>query len=918
MTTADRDVAFALEFSESAPPLVHSVAAIRWSTDVLRIMKQIRDEATSRAKEKDDEAYVHLPYASLRAQLQLEIEDWTFLKEDIGLRSFPELTKEPEPWGLLPYSKARDSVECVRDAFARWSEGALSHFCQGRDAYILGISALRKLNEINQVVRFMQSQVRVFPWNIAGKAGMLSPFDVSAGLLASQLAGKELFPELGPVVRVVGSPNRNKAELMTRPHYAAGGYFSLVCEISLETLPGATKPIVYLKFKRRRWADSLNSRYPASPTIGGYVFPHHARPISAYRFSVMRRKGAWVTDHGYPVYEHALDLVKGYQDEDVLQYPCDERASVVVMVKAEVAEASRSNLQAGVPLVDQADAFAAIAHTLEGLGLRPFLGFQSSKPIRHKAPPLGVMKAEVAVARLLALHGIDDADTESAIENATSAPSSRWFKLQPPIPDPSHDRVVAAMQMLVKDTAYVADVGRQRIYFLSHSADDIEWVKLTAKAILGNNTEVISAPLPMNTYGPRSLLPVDTGSKKQRFDARVREWQRYADQVGVPDRSMFLIQAPLFYETPEGQKKPDDKINKLAARKALGSRGCTVQYLLPSEPGRMDRFLPRLQASILDLAFGHAGFVWGLKQARDACFGSEADAPQWACAVSSLQVSTEWDRQQSVFVATRLECATGEAWVRFAYADAEHVMSPWMRFDQGATYLASRRVEFPRMNADQRILLANFFASTFDDITSLDANAVVFIDSTRTARLASWLGDVGVRTSQRQIAPGIVLSQRWPMLRVLRVREQAPSIGQEKIHGHSTEHGMLVRSWTSTQRLFEVDGTSAPTFWSLAKPSTHHKRGASCYRSIVLPALSKPDEATEPFAMFPAQPDKQHLTSRAVEFVILQKQPHDSNLQLASFAQHLRAGMLTARNEPWVTTPTPLRIIEKLSEYMRA
>ncbi|WP_439668992.1 hypothetical protein [Cupriavidus necator] len=55
-----------------------------------------------------------------------------------------------------------------------------------------------------------------------------------------------------------------------------------------------------------------------------------------------------------------------------------------------------------------------------------------------------------------------------------------------------------------------------------------------------------------------------------------------------------------------------------------------------------------------------------------------------------------------------------------------------------------------------------------------------------------------------------------------------------------------------------------------------------------------------------------------MEFVILQKQPQDSNLQLASFAQHLRAGMLTARNEPWVTTPTPLRIIEKLSEYMRA
>lgn len=918
MTTAVRDVAFALEFAEDAPPLVHNVLAIRWTTDVLRILKQIRDEATNRARDKDEEAFVHLPFASLRAQLQLEIEDWTALKDDIGLRSFPDLSKEPGPWGFLPCQKAQDYSECVRDAFARWSEGALSHFSQGRDAYTLGIAALRKLNECNQVIRFAQSQVQVFPWDTAGKSGTFSPFNITAGWLASQLAGKELFPELGPVVRVIGSPDGNKAEVMTRPHHATGGYFSLVCEISLETLPGAIKPIVYLKFKRRRWADSLNNRYPASPTIGGYVFPHHARPNSAYRFSVMRRKDAWVTDLGYPVYEHALDLVMGYQDEDVLRYPCDERASVVVMVKAEVAEASRSNLQAGVPLVDQADAFASAANALEGFGLRPFSGFSTRKPIRHKTPPLSVLKAEVVVARLLARHGIDDADTESAIENATLAPSNRWFKVQPPTPDAAHDRVVKAIQTLVKDTAYEADAARQKIYFLSYTADDIEWVKTTASAILGDNTLVISAPLPLNTHGPRILLPVDTGSRKQRFDARVREWQRFVDQIGVPERAMILIQAPLFYETGDGQRKPDDKVNKLAARKALSSRGCTVQYLLPSEPGRMDRFLPRLQASVLDLAFGHAGFVWGLRQAREACFGSQPEAPRWACAVSSLQVHTEWDRQQSVFVATRLECATGESWVRFAHAEAEHVMSPWMRFDQGAKYLASRRVELPRTNADQRMLLANFFADTFDDITSLDPSAVVFIDSTRTARLASWLGDVGVRTPQRQIAAGVVLSQRWPMLRVLRVREQAPAIGQEKFHGHSTEHGVLIRSWTSTQRLFEVEGTSAPTFWSLAKPSTHHKRGASCYRSILLPASSKASEASEAFAMFPAQPDKQHLTSRAVEFVILQKQPQDSNLQLASFAQHLRAGMLTARNEPWVTTPTPLRIIEKLSEYMRA
>jgi hypothetical protein len=59
------------------------------------------------------------------------------------------------------------------------------------------------------------------------------------------------------------------------------------------------------------------------------------------------------------------------------------------------------------------------------------------------------------------------------------------------------------------------------------------------------------------------------------------------------------------------------------------------------------------------------------------------------------------------------------------------------------------------------------------------------------------------------------------------------------------------------------------------------------------------------------------MNARAVEIVVLQKQLADDDVQLASFAQHLRAGLLTARNERWVTTPTPLRIVEKLAEYMR-
>lgn len=913
-----RDAAFALEFEEGAPPLVKDVVAISWTPAVLRVLKQIRDEATSRAKERDEESFGHLPYAGLRAELQLEIDGWASMNDDIGLRSLYESPKGPPAWGLLNSGNAHEQMQKVRDAFARWTEGALAHFSQGRGAHTIGIAALRQLSQDNGVASFSPSQVQVFPWG-AAKQGPLTPFDVTAGVLASNLAGKEIFPGLGPVVRIVGGPDRNSAEVMTRPHHAAGGYFSLVCEISLQTLPGATKPLVYLRFKRRRWADSLNGKYPSSNTIGGFVFPHVARPNQAFRFSVMRRNDKWTTDLSYAQFEYAFDLAHDCQDEKVLGYPSDDRASVVVMVKAEVAEASRSDLQAGVPLVDQADGFAAAAALLRTFGLRPFTDFSVASPVPMKTPPLSLLKAEVAVARLLERHSVedDDANAEEIVESATAAPTSRWFKSGVPAPDREHHRVVGAIQTLVRDTAFASDTTRQTIYLLSHSAEDVEWIRTSISSILGNAIKVISAALPANTHGPRNLLPEEGGKKRQRFDARTREWIRFAEAVGIPERAMVLVQAPLFYDVGDGKKKPDDTVNKLAARKALSSIGCTVQYLLPSEPGRLDKFLPRLQAAVLDLVFGHAGSVWGLKRACEACFGSQSLAPRWVGAVSSLSVQNEWTGMQSVFVATRLECATGQAWVRFGHQGAEGIVTPWMRFDEGAKYLASRRLELPSAHIEQRKLFADFCARTMDEIAAVDANAVVFIDSVRAARWASWLTDPGVRQAKREITPGVFTGDRWPNLRLLRVRGQAPALGQEKQFGVMSDSGLPLRTWTSTQRLFQLGGTSAPTFWSLARPSTHHKRGASCYREMMLPNSGKSADNPAPFAPFPAQPDKQHLNSRAVEIVILQKQQSDDDIQLASFAQHLRAGMLTARNEVWVTTPSPLRVIEKLAEYMR-
>lgn len=921
-----REAAFALEFDQDTQPWARDVVAVAWTADVLQVLAQMRQAVSQRKSATENgaqtDAFVNLPYASLRAALHLDISRWTTIKDDLSLRTlFIPAGRAPEPWGYVEASDASGVSDRIKGAFARWTEGALAQYCKAHHAPALGVSVLRDLNLANKVVQVCPSSVQIFPWGNPIQAGAPTPFDVTAGALAARLAGHELFPELGPVVRVVGGAERNHAELMTRPHQAANGWFSLVCALTVETLPGAEKPLIYCHFKRRRWARAFQQGYSPSSSIGAFVFPHASRPHHAYRFDALRRNGQWITDQGYPHYVHTFELAQGYDNERVMLYPSDERASVVVMAKAEVAIDTGSKLLAGVPVVDQAHAFQNITNLLSELGLRPFSAFRVAKTPSVKAPPLAMLKAEATLAKLLERQGEpanDASSVEDLIQAATHLPASHWFKKGVPPPDPNYQRTISAIRTLTGDTASAADPERRTIYVVSQSPDDLAWVKATAEALLGTAFRVVSAPLPRDTHGPRQSLPQADQTARVRFDARSRAWDAFATANRLPQRAMVLVIAPKFYAIPGSKSQPDDWVNKPAARKALAAYGCTVQYLLPSNPGNLDTFLPRLQAALLDLVFGHAGSVWGLKQACERCFRQTAPAPRWVGAVGSLLVHTEWNTTQSVFVATKLDCATGQAWVRFAHFSPEDVETPWMRFDEGAKYLAQRKVELPRAQVPKRALLARFFTSSFDQIATCDPHAVIFIDSTRSARLATWLSDRGTRETPLAVASTVAAHQRWPGLRLIRIREQAPAIGQEKLHDVLAPDGDVLRTWTSTRRLFAVDGTAAPTFWSMDNPPSQEKRGISCYREILLRNSKKTDAQPGDCMLFPARPDVQHLNTQPLEIVILNKRQDDDDAALATFAQHLRAGMLTARNERWVTTPTPLRIIEKLGEYLRA
>lgn len=950
MKSVIRDVPFALTFDPAAPALQRDVVSVAWTPELLGILRQINESASERAKQRakrrpveededeegealPEQAFVNLPYADLRARMQLRIRDWIWMNDNLGVRNIPKDLKEASPWAYLESGDAQSHAAAIRDVFAEWLEGPLAHFSESRSAHVMGIAALRMLNLENRVVQITSARVQLFPWGAPTKRGTPGVFELTAGVLAKHLAGREIFPGLGPVVRVLGGAMTNQAEIMTRPHEAAGGRFSLVCELSLQTLPGADRPLVHLKFSRRRWATSFEEKYLASRTIGGFVLPHAARPMDAFRFTVSFKKElkAWTTDLGYEQLEHHLGLLPDYRDAMVGQYPATDEASVLLMYKAKVTVAKKSRLEAGVPLADQAAGFQGVTDSLGELGFRAFEDIAEVDVSSTAAPTLAVLKAELMLAKLMDREGQTTGETMSiddAVLSATDSPASYWFPTGTPkvrAGDQRDDKldpkaVSAAIRTLIGDTGFAADDERRTLYVLTQSAADLRWIKDTVDIMFAGAIKVVSAPLPAGTHGAQPMLPLANERKKRpRFDARTQAWSRFAATSGIPPRSMVLIEAAMFY-TVDGATRKDDTVNKLAARKALAAElGCTVQYLLPFDGGKLEEFLLRVQAAVLDLVFGHAGTVWGLKQACTVCFPATTAAPKWVGAITSIVVFDEWKQIQRVMVSTRLECASGTAWVRFAHQDAEPVVTGWMRFDEGARYLASRRLAAPKSVDDQRALMADLTIATLDDLAALDANAAIFIDATRSARWARWLTDVALRSSANEVAKGIHLSDRWPGLRVFRIRALAPTVGQEKKRWLGDADDLQqVTTWTITPHLLRVGGTPVPTFWSIAKPTGHFKRGASCYRDLPLPNTKKTPDRPGLIAMAPARPDEQHATPQAVEVVILQAQSGDDVAQLATFAHRLRGGMLTTRNDRWVSSPTPLRIIDKLGQYMLA
>jgi len=923
MAISFEHIPMALQFDGGAPPMSTDLVSIAWTDDAAQAFNWIIAQATKTAKDLKENDVLNLPFVTLWTRLQLTQPAWISLSRDLGMKRLA-FTPKGLVFGYV-HAHSLDK-QSMSDAIARWIDGPLSRFIEKFGVSIVGLERMRELVQGNRLLKLRTATVQLFPWGAVTFGGP-SAYEVTAGEIACLLAGHEIFPGLGPVLRIVDAPDVNSAELMTRPMSVAGGQFSLVCKITLATLPGSHQPLVFLRFTRRRWATKLVDKPFRGKRVGGYAFSGRMHPSLAFRFDMDFKKAGWTTDPAYDELELALGLATGYKDARVVEYPALDNTGALVMHMAGLAESKQSAIKAGVPVADQLAAFERIVQQLRSRGFAPFANFTEIVRKAPSVPRISVIRSPLVLSQLLS-KTIGEADddeevgdgegehapqslqrVEQSVVELTKRSLSEWFGKKTPILDRRYGNLAGLVSDMVRRSGIAEDEERRTLYVLVGSTAEIPWIQTVVRMMLDDAVDVRVAELPLGVHGHRSRLPNDDPSPKVRMEARKQAWIDFAKTNRFAAHPMFLVQADDWYEV-NGRRLPDDTVNKAAARRALASElGATVQYLLPARAQKLDNYLMRLQAAILDLLYGHAGCMLGLADATAAAFPQEDVRPRQTVAIGSVSV-TMGAKTGTVVAAIRVDSDSGRPQIRLAHQEAEPIFTSWMRFEDALAYVARRSILRIPDYKQAPEFFQRFLAEVLDEASARDPHSAIFIESTRSAklwkRLADKTGTFGAQVLDAELEP----RPQWRQMRIIRVRDQAPTMVSLRKHSLSLDSGDALRVATSVQRLFSVAGATAPTYWSYAPLMGQPKRGVSCYRPMPLPDARK---GAKTFA-----PDYgQHQTPRGTEFVVLQAQPGDNIDSLARYCELLRVGVPQARGDIWVKVPSPLYAIEKLEEYMR-
>lgn len=920
------------------------VTQVRFQGPLAQALTDLQ-QATKKSQEK------HLPIVRLRAALMSNLEGVLRLDRDLGLREAGKPAFEIRHEGAQEGDVDDEQDTIVRNVvlgvLKRWNLDVLLAWAERND---VGDIASRVGVAINteglSIVHVSLPLAEMTPDGAVRK----TQFDLVARQIAERLIGEELFDGLGPC-DIVADPSSKSGvvELMTAPTKLAGSdlVFSMVAHLSVFTLPYKTEIYLRASAIKRVWASRVPGRKTnAPPTVKCYIVAPN-KPILLARARCPAKEWEF--------------------DDDYLQYLVESKGKLPATLAEAVAHTmpDDSGWWFGLPKLTTLFDKVGGRTVFEGDEVDLHEKVMALLPdvvraeIAHREVKLGRQAPSSGVAMLkLGDLGLAPESMSTGLAGAALLDSDEGESA-------TVDDVADSLTLDQKRALRIERHRKANIFALGqvHSnqtpvlwvfgASERERVLIGAcmNELFGDSVKPMFEVLPEGVHGLRDSLDVPKGKGAERFDARLKHWDRTAKQIRRNNGPRHvLICAP-----KEINGRSEDPVNYYAGLHAMCSMAdANVHHILPieidwkSQKPDEQNFVHRLQSALLDVFMAHSGVVLGTQ----AFAASRLPAPL-PHAIYGIQVvrsrAKNFTSESSVsfLLFTRLVIATGTTEVQFAYRTANKtVRKAWVPLNEGLRWLGSQR----QITSDEVWVKENFAGqvkSVLGELAQSDPRAVVLIDWSTVGGLWSGINDSNLvaGNAPRVMLDGVNLASACPKMTFVRLRSNRDAT--MSLRKRST---MLYEAWknepalaptgdvveetytTTLKSIVEINASEAEGSAAKAGVGPHHYlmvmgyrktvqilRGMSCYRTRrrmkPLDTDGTDDKEGKRFDWETVSPSKDDAALPASLEVTVLACPNDAvSDDIARLVMGLRLGY--AHYDEWTASPAPLFFAAKVQDYI--
>lgn len=904
---AENLTAMAFQF-EHLPEPVHTYTEVRWTREGADLIVLLNDSLSPHKK--------RLPIQDLRLRVQIRDRDAIGTETKLGTKRDDSAKGGRKPSRTLVFTGSDPVMAATHAnrAIAEWVAEAVMAVAQVDGA---AAQKLRQLALDQGAVRADVREEPVFEWDANRHTGTAKPhpasprlFTTLADYVAGLLAGQEIYPNAGPLRRVVREDiTRNQTELMTDviTQETKSGHvkFSLGLTVSVETYPGRPRPIVKVHHKKFVWTETPTT---GQTRLSGYVLPE-GEP-RALRFGVEKDLAL---DDGYAALatEYSLPLPPDVTTGKLAEHGTGGHYGPHAVVITHRNGRSQGEVALyGVTDLDRRLSFDRLAEHLKPFGLTPWAGLEEV-PSTTKSQT----DADAAWKILFEDEGDEEGEDRPALSDKDRAEAERKF---------------AEWTARVKGNIDAHYNGRYHLVlaFAKGLTKDAERARDILLTILGDGATIRLEQLPAKVHGTRNSLPgEDLKKHADRAAKRLLAWQPFIDELRQysaeqPDNPIHGV---LVLAKKDGYPGRDDVINKRVARIALSKAlGLTVQYLLPirrKATGELARnaennYRIRVVNAWRDLAWKSLGKMDGIARKAEEIL----DAPgRPVLGVGIIRVNKNRRKgNDASFIpyAIELDPETGTCVgaVMLGQGDREPRTTLFMPLPDlireltefGPSYLARSR------NSDETDKLRSMYTQDFlkqvlFERTRLHPGLIILADMSTLSGMWRWLADAQLDPANMALAGEGHVEQFFPDATFIRIRPDiSPKVimdtPQTKIVLDGEARPSAKRSDADLYRITDTE-PGMQTYLSFgSRIAKTLANAASCYQSITESGGRTRDPHSGAWQ-----------TPNAIDITVVRP----GSLQpeaLAKFMEALRSEY--AHFGSWINAPGPLHFASLLKAYV--